>query len=173
MNNLLDDSEPGGAGEGGKDGEGGAEAGGPVEPETTPDAVMECNFCVTAFEVLKILTEVLSPASVGKLRVMLKKDSNYTKEELVGLIEYTETELIYVEFLRLLLRMAETKTRYHTKLCEKLELDQRLFGFLRHVFLPALATPYAPPTAEDEEGEEERKKSKEEEGAEKPAAEGG
>merc|ERR1712226_1105668 len=104
------------------------------------------------------------------------------EHECIALLEFAETELVFTEFVRLLVRICDLGTRKDTALCERLNLAVRLEGFLRLVFFPALRTPYIPPPppppAEDPEkasdGKADNNEALEKEGAaDSNAADGG
>merc|ERR1719181_767730 len=70
--------------------------------------------------------------------------------ESISLLEFLESELIFPEFVRLLIRICDLGTRKDIPLCERLAAAVRFEGFVRHVFFPALRTPYVPPPPADE-----------------------
>jgi len=59
-----------------------------------------------------------------------------------------------MEFGRFLLRLASRACQSDSK-CERLKLDDRLEGFLRLVFIPALTKPYEPPKKVDPDAPDE------------------
>merc|ERR1711879_516310 len=74
----------------------------------------------------------------------------------VSLLDYLETELTFVEFRRILVRIADRQTVVNdptSMLSQRLPLHRRFEGFLKHIFLPAFLQPYQPPVPECEEGD--------------------
>lgn len=140
---------------------------------TTEDITKSCNFGLSLLEALKLLAEVLSPDSRDKIKLLPDDSSLFAKEECVCLLDYVETEVIYTEFVRFLLRLAEEKTN-HTVM-EKMHLHERFEAFLKYIFLPARRVPYAPPAPEVEEKPKEEEPPQEEapaeEGSKGPAEE--
>jgi len=112
----------------------------PSASELTP-----CTFGVTLLQLLRLTTEVMSPETIDLLQWDIDSQTFKTGNELVSLLEYVETELVFAEFHRLLLRLAELGTCSDAALCEKLPLHSRFRGFLRHVFFPAFEVPYSGP----------------------------
>jgi len=72
-------------------------------------------------------------------------------DEQVSVFDYVESEVVFTEFLRVVVQMAELGTKRNLTLTERLPLARRLDLFLWHVFLPLLRTRYTPPPEEDEE----------------------
>merc|ERR1712039_1065610 len=56
--------------------------------------------------------------------------------------------MVFTEFLRLLVQITDLATSRDLLLCDRLSLPKRFDAFLKHVFLPALQTPYSPPVVE-------------------------
>merc|ERR1712060_355932 len=56
--------------------------------------------------------------------------------------------MVFTEFLRLLVQIADLATSRDSALCDRLSLPKRFDAFLKHVFIPALRTPYSPPVVE-------------------------
>jgi len=98
-------------------------------------------------ELLRIVTGVLSPASVANIQMQLDPDDCTPNVEHVTLLEYLETELIYAEFERILVCLADRSLPLEKR--ESLVPARVLEGFLQFVFLPALSCPYAPPKPVD------------------------
>jgi len=63
------------------------------------------------------------------------------------LLEYLETEMIYAEFERILVCLADRSLPLEKR--ESLVPARVLEGFLQFVFLPALSCPYVPPKPVD------------------------
>jgi len=105
----------------------------------------QCDLSVTALRVLKLVAEVLSPGALEELRWELNPERFRPGDESISLLEYVEMELVFPEFIRLLLQLADLGTFRDAALCERLSFPRRFEGFLRHVFLPSLEAPYAPP----------------------------
>jgi len=118
---------------------------GPVMDFSTPayepadlSEVLACDFKVTILEVLKLLSEVSSPHSVENLRWALRGE-DLAQEELIGILDFVESELTFVEFQRLLLRIVEEKTQVlDPDIAGRLPSHRRLQGFLDLVLMPAL-----------------------------------
>jgi hypothetical protein len=103
--------------------------------------VLQCDFTMGVLEALRFLSELWSPQSRARLCWELLREES-PKDERVSLLEFMETELTFVEFSRLILRLVE---RHTEEAMSALPLHRRLEGFMRHVFLPALKVPYVPP----------------------------
>mmetsp|Transcript_99613 Transcript_99613/g.175548 ORF Transcript_99613/g.175548 Transcript_99613/m.175548 type:complete len:1090 (-) Transcript_99613:79-3348(-) len=115
----------------------------------------QCDFTLTALQALRVLLEVAAPASVRTLLWQLgPQDAGILWEEHIPLLEFMENEMVFMEFVRMLLRMTDLGTRKDLAMCDRLSLPVRFEGFLRHVFLPALRAPYIPPAPEPEEKDE-------------------
>merc|ERR1711924_314931 len=69
----------------------------------------------------------------------------------MGLLDYVETELIFTEFLRFVVGLAELIVQWDT---EQQSASWRFETFMRKIFLPALKTAYVPPVLPKEEEEE-------------------
>merc|ERR1712232_118850 len=104
---------------------------------------VRCNLA----ELLRIITGVLSPASVANIQMQLDPADCTPRVEAVTLLEYLETELIYAEFERILVCLADRSLPPEKH--ESLVPARILEGFLQFVFLPALSHPYMPPKAAD------------------------
>jgi len=114
-------------------------------PEALPSDVLACDFTLTVVEALRLAGEVLSPQSLAKLCWAVSGEES-PRDERVALLDYVETEISYPEFVRFLLRLAETKTQQlEPSIAVRLPLQRRFQGFLRHVFVPSLENPYTPP----------------------------
>jgi hypothetical protein len=105
----------------------------------------QCDFTLTPLQAIRILLEVASPGSVKALRWQLDPIRALASDETIGLLEFMESELVFTEFVRLLIRISDLGTRKDIPLCERLTPPARFEGFVRHVFLPALRKPYVPP----------------------------
>jgi len=130
---------------------GAQEAAEPSPPPTLEQdpTMASCDFSLTAVEVMRIVAEVMSPESVGALRWQLPGPGCPLPEdcgaaELVPVLEFLEGELIFPEFLRLLIKVADYGSRSNSVLSEA-ALASRFECFMRHVFLPSLQAPYASP----------------------------
>lgn len=117
-----------------------------VEVPTTE--VLNCNFTLTFLEVLRLVLEVLSPASIDKLCWAVRGEDSHTDQR-IAMLDFVESELTYCEFQRLLLRISERKTS-DLQPTGEFPLHRRLEGFLKHIFLPSLDKPYALPKKEEE-----------------------
>merc|ERR1719199_250491 len=112
-----------------------------------------CDFAITPLQALRLILEVASPGSVKALYWHLDPAKVAINHESIGLLEFMESELIFTEFVRLLIRMSDLGTRKDIPLCERLTPVARCEGFFRHVFFPALRTPYESPTPAADEAE--------------------
>lgn len=133
--------------EGGKRRDGAVEVA-PASPEDSPDErneLRQCDFTASSVEALRWMAEVLSPSCLRMIRWEVGWADAGPSNEQVSALDYAETELVFAEFLRLLVQVADHGTRRHVELCEKLSLAKRFDAFLREVFLPALTVPYKPP----------------------------
>lgn len=113
----------------------------------------QCDFMLTPLQALRILLEVASQGTVKALRWHLDTARAVINDEAIGLLEFMESELIFTEFMRLLIRICDLGTRKDIPLCERLTAAARFEGFVRHIFLPALRKPYAPPLPPADETE--------------------
>lgn len=138
------------------------------EPVEMDDEIRKLDFRCDVMQVLRILIEVLSPSSLGKIRAQVP--SSETDPDLVSLLEYAEMEIVYFEFCRFLLRLVECKTEEVSKL-DHTPVHEQLDAFLRLIFFPSFSTPYSGPEveapAQEEKGEEEPAEAEEEEDDEK------
>jgi len=123
-----------------------------IKPQTAATLVdfAHCDFTITPLQALRLILEVASPGSVKALYWQLDPTRVTVNHETIALLEFAESELVFTEFVRLLVRMSDLGTRKDIPLCERLTAAVRFEGFVRHVFLPALRTPYVPPTSTDE-----------------------
>lgn len=110
----------------------------------------QCDFSVTPLQAIRMILEVVSPGSVKALYWQLDPTRVALSHEIIALLEFVETELIFTEFARLLIRMSDLGTRKEIAFCERLSPAARFEGFVRHIFFPALRDPYVPPVAVDE-----------------------
>jgi len=110
----------------------------------------QCDFAITPLQALRVILETASPGSVKSLYWHLDPTRVQINHDTIGLLEFMETELIFTEFARLLIRMSDLGTRKDIALCERLSPAARFEGFVRHVFLPALRTPYVSPVPAEE-----------------------
>jgi len=108
--------------------------------------VLRCDFTATPLQVLRILCELSPPEGLAKVHWSLERGATTEGGEM-PLLEFLESEITFVEFSRLLLRLAESKTS-EAEFNGDMPLRTRLEGFLAHVFLPSLGTPYVPPPTE-------------------------
>jgi len=114
-------------------------------PEVSPDSFTQCDPRLTPIEVLNLISEVLSPQGRTELQFDVDPSTTSPVDERVSMFEFAEMEMVFSEFLRLLLRASETCLRSDPLLMERLSPAARLDGFLRHVFLPSLQNPYVAP----------------------------
>lgn len=112
--------------------------------------MMQIDFTLTPLEVIKYLTEMCSTTSLSKLRLEVPPDVDNSSNEYVSLLDYVETECVFIEFQRLLLRISEAKT-LNAPSVEKYKLTEKFDAFLEHIFLPSMKKPYAPPVLAGEE----------------------
>merc|ERR1719352_1042812 len=94
---------------------------------------------------LRVILETYSPGGAKQLYWHLDPTRVSAMDENITLLEFCETELVFAEFVRLLVRLADIGTRRDLNLCDKLGASQRLEGFFKYIFMPALRTPYVPP----------------------------
>merc|ERR1719424_2153483 len=66
-----------------------------------------CDFSVTPLQALRLLLEVASPGSVKALYWHLDPARVSINHETIGILEFMESELIFTEFVRLLIRMSD------------------------------------------------------------------
>lgn len=141
-----------------KDGDGGrkGKVATPVQPKVTAADFAPVDHGVTTLEVLQLLSEVLSPAALLQISWETKagfiaeplswhQDDAQPISENLSVLEYAETEIVFAEFVRLLVRMADLGTRTDPNLCKRFSFADRVEGFLRFVFLPSMRTPYTAP----------------------------
>jgi len=64
----------------------------------------------------------------------------------ITLLEFAESEMVFTEFVRLLVRICDLGTRRDVALCERMGPGLRLEGFFRLIFFPSLKAPYSPPS---------------------------
>merc|ERR1711988_2057455 len=93
---------------------------------------------------MRLFAEVLAPESRDKLRWQLENTDQGPNCERVSMLEYAETELVFSEFLRVLVRIADTGSSVDPIICERLSLPKCFEGFMKYVFIPGLAKPYPP-----------------------------
>lgn len=116
----------------------------------TPADFNHSDFAITPLQALRVILEVASPGTVKALRWHLESGRMSQSHETISLLEFMETELIFPEFVRLLIRISDLGTRKDFALCERLSAAARFEGFVRHIFFPALRTPYVPSPPADE-----------------------
>jgi hypothetical protein len=116
-------------------------------PIPRPGDFVNCDFTVSTLQVLGVLAETMPPAHLPMVRWRCDPAVPGTtgREAWVSLLDYAESEVVFSEFQRLLVRVAELTSRRDGNLCAKFPASRRLEGFLQYVFLPSLRTPYAPP----------------------------
>lgn len=107
--------------------------------EAPISAILDCNFRVSYLQVLSLLLEVQHTSNRKKLRWSMPRAD--TEEGELGLLDFLETEINFVEFQRLLLRMACTCTS--VILPAMMSQHRRLEAYLQHVFLPSMSQPLA------------------------------
>jgi len=129
----------------------------PLQPKVTAADLAPMDHGMTLLEVLQLLSEVLSPSSLLQISWETKQglitleptswqqDNIQPIAESLSVLEYLETEIVFPEFVRLLVRMADLGTRNDPNLCKRSSFADRVEGFLRFVFLPAVRTPYISP----------------------------
>lgn len=100
---------------------------------------------VSFLSVLKHAAGVMSEGSLDKVFWELNSERFRPGDESISILEYVETEIVFAEFLRLLLLVVNEATAMDSAGCGRLPLLKRFEGFLKFVLFPALETPYAPP----------------------------
>lgn len=146
----------------------------PKEKPLTAADFASCDMRVGLLDVLRFLTEVGSPGSEENIRLRLNPEDVCPRSDILSLLEYAETELIYSELERLVTCIALLATSRDKELCNRLTMAKRLGGFLRYVLMPAMVSgPYAPqdPSAASAEGAAAEGASEAAPAAEAPAAE--
>lgn len=121
-----------------------SENGPPVDPD-------DLDHRVTMLDIIRITSEMISPNSRTDLQWMLDNRELVQADERVSLLDYVETELIFTEFLRFVVGLAELIVQWDT---EQQSASWRFETFMRKIFLPALKTAYVPPVLPKEEEEE-------------------
>jgi len=118
---------------------------------TPADDLATINLMVDAMEVLRILTQSLSPSSLEMLRWEVEQtpDDDQVVDDRVSVLEFMETEVVFAEFLRFFFLLAELSTRRDSKFCRGLTMQTRLDTYLRGMLLTHLqsGTRYMPPEA--------------------------
>merc|ERR1719409_1606018 len=99
------------------------------------DQLLNCDFTLTFLDVLRIVTEIMAPSTVEKLQLLSSPDTASAKSEVICLLDFLETEMIFIEFQRFLLRMVDSKTSADPELARHLPLSKRFEGFMHHIFL--------------------------------------
>jgi hypothetical protein len=94
-------------------------------------------------DALRIITGVLSSASLANIKMQLDPNDMAPNVDAATLLEYLETELIYSEFERMLMCLADRSLPFEIR--ERMVPAKVLEGYLQFVFLPALSSPYVPP----------------------------
>jgi hypothetical protein len=121
----------------------------PVEDACAVELCQKCDFTRSTVEVLGFIAEMMRSSSLTKLRWSVRGDDS--TEGLVPLLEYVESEVTFIEFQRLLMRLADCpSTRSEEAMAastewQQLPAFQRLDMFLRTIFEPSLCKPYKPP----------------------------
>eukprot|EP00933_Yihiella_yeosuensis_P022746 TRINITY_DN17851_c1_g1_i3.p1 TRINITY_DN17851_c1_g1~~TRINITY_DN17851_c1_g1_i3.p1 ORF type:complete len:967 (-),score=190.86 TRINITY_DN17851_c1_g1_i3:262-2880(-) len=122
------------------------------DPAADAEAVEEfhrCNFQADFLQILEVVTEVYQP--VDSARICWAVDRNSESEEL-ALLDFLETEITFIEFQRLLLRISQV--RFHlADIGKPISAHACLEGFLSKVFLPSLKQPYQPPVSQQQQAE--------------------
>lgn len=129
----------------------GGSVGGGQSMKEVEDSLSQYDFSISFMEALQVLTEVLSPASLGRIRWNVAADEE-PRQELITLLEYLEMEVTFVEFQRFLFRAVELAESRQGVASDK-PYHQLLGAFLSKVFLPSLDAPYVPPSARLQEGQ--------------------
>ncbi|CAJ1378162.1 unnamed protein product [Effrenium voratum] len=120
------------------------------EVRTPAEDLATINLTIDAIDVIRILAQVLSPASLDLLRWQSEKDEEKQEvtafDEHVSILEFVESEVVFAEFMRFLFLMAELTTRRDYKFCRSVSLTTRLDLFLRNVIFHCQArSRYLPP----------------------------
>lgn len=114
------------------------------EPNLGPGDFADTDLQATVPDVLRIASDVLSPEYRERLRWQWTAEEDLVGER-VSLLEYTEAELTYVEFVRLLVYIADNVTVRSISVAQRASPARRIDAYLRSIFLPALRKPYVPP----------------------------
>jgi len=118
---------------------------------TPADDLATINLMVDSVEVLRILTQSLSPSSLEMLRWEIEQTpiDDQVVDERVSVLEFMETEVVFAEFLRFFFLLAELSTRRDSKFCRGLTMQTRLDTYIRGMLLTHLqsGTRYTPPEA--------------------------
>mmetsp|Transcript_16056 Transcript_16056/g.55878 ORF Transcript_16056/g.55878 Transcript_16056/m.55878 type:complete len:1173 (+) Transcript_16056:106-3624(+) len=88
----------------------GGSVGGGQSGREVQDSLSQYDFSISFMEALQVLTEVLSPASLGRIRWSVAADEE-PRQELITLLDYLEMEVTFVEFQRFLFRAVELAER--------------------------------------------------------------
>jgi len=129
----------------------GGSVGGGQSGREVEDSLSQYDFSISFMEALQVLTEVLSPASLGRIRWSVAADEE-PRQELITLLDYLEMEVTFAEFQRFLFRAVELAERRQGVASDK-PYHQLLGAFLSKVFLPSLDAPYVPPSARLQEAQ--------------------
>mmetsp|Transcript_106233 Transcript_106233/g.298759 ORF Transcript_106233/g.298759 Transcript_106233/m.298759 type:complete len:1017 (-) Transcript_106233:111-3161(-) len=114
-------------------------------PSASLDDLAARDLRVRLQEVLRVVSSTATPTSVENIRVRLNPDAETPCDEYVSLLEYAEAELIYAEFERLFVCLADLVLGQCQDYIARLPLTTKVESFLRYVFVPALKTPFKPP----------------------------
>mmetsp|Transcript_53786 Transcript_53786/g.149248 ORF Transcript_53786/g.149248 Transcript_53786/m.149248 type:complete len:1067 (-) Transcript_53786:248-3448(-) len=120
-----------------------ATAEGPAVPR--PDDFARCDVRITPLVLLRSAAEAMSPGSFESVHWEVNPEQFQLSDESVSLLEFVETEVVFSEFVRILVHLVDHGTLKDATLCARLPLPKRFDGFLRYVLFPALEMPYTPP----------------------------
>lgn len=116
---------------------------------TPADDIACINLMLDTMDVVRILSQALSPASLDNFRWELVQSDEDTPpvDERVTILDFMETEVTFSEFARCIFLLAELTTRRDSKFCRSLSLQERLDTWMKCVFLAHLqgGSRYFPP----------------------------
>eukprot|EP00441_Pelagodinium_beii_P016259 CAMPEP_0197658096 /NCGR_PEP_ID=MMETSP1338-20131121/45026_1 /TAXON_ID=43686 ORGANISM="Pelagodinium beii, Strain RCC1491" /NCGR_SAMPLE_ID=MMETSP1338 /ASSEMBLY_ACC=CAM_ASM_000754 /LENGTH=1144 /DNA_ID=CAMNT_0043234607 /DNA_START=73 /DNA_END=3508 /DNA_ORIENTATION=+ len=119
---------------------------------TPADDLAQINLMVEALDVLRMLSQSLSPSSLEMLRWEIEPTpppDDDAVDTRVSVLEFMETEVVFAEFLRFFFLLAELTTRRDSKFCRGLTIQTRFDTYMRGMLLTHLqaGTRYMPPEA--------------------------
>eukprot|EP00930_Biecheleria_cincta_P095731 TRINITY_DN87667_c0_g1_i1.p1 TRINITY_DN87667_c0_g1~~TRINITY_DN87667_c0_g1_i1.p1 ORF type:complete len:1103 (+),score=193.86 TRINITY_DN87667_c0_g1_i1:74-3382(+) len=116
---------------------------------TAADDMACINLMLDTMDVIRILSQTLSPSGLDNFRWDLESSSEDPPpvDERVTILDFMETEVTFAEFTRCIFLLAELTTRRDSKFCRSLPLQERLETWMKSVFLSHLqgGTRYVPP----------------------------
>ncbi|CEL94599.1 unnamed protein product [Vitrella brassicaformis CCMP3155] len=120
------------------DGSPGSAQGGKESQAERMERYSRTSFRLTPMEALTILAEVFPPAT---LTTVTRYGMSAGDSEGISLLDYLATELVYFEFERFFVRLADYKTSEFAEI----PLSDRLEFFFSTAFAPSLTKRYTPP----------------------------